>query len=420
MGLRAPDTRPIPHLTSPLKGEERAKLALAALLMLLAGAAWAQAPQRPAHDAAAMWAKRMAKAPQHAVSAAFDETGRLWLARATGRHLTVSHSDDAGASFSAPLRVNAEPEAIDAGGENRPKIAVAGGRIHVSWTTSLPQPFAGHVRYAHSADGGASFSAPLTINSDASPTSHRFDALLADAAGRVSLVWLDKRDGNAAKAAGGEYAGAAVYAAQSQDGGRTFAANRKLADHSCECCRIALAADRDGTPVAFWRHVFDGGVRDFAIARLDAAPQRASEDGWRIDACPHHGGAIAIDAAGGRHLAWFTGAEGKAGLYYRRVDASRMTAALAFGNPEAQPGHPAVLAFGEQVLLAWNEYDGSANHIRLMTSADRGDTWSAPQTRATSRGAADYPQLLAGRGKAWLAWNTAAEGLRLFALETPR
>lgn len=391
---------------------------VAALLTTLFAAALPAAAQdaAPARDPGKMWRMRIEQSPQLAVSASFDTQGRLWLARAVGKQLTVSRSDDLGTTFSAPVDVLSVPEAISADGENRPKIAVADGHVYVSWTQPLPQPFSGHIRFAVSQDDGRSFSAPVTINSHLAPTSHRFDALLADAAGRVTLAWLDKRDGMAAAGAGGSYKGAAVYLAQSTDHGRSFAPNRKLADHSCECCRIGLAADSDGTPVAFWRHVFDGGVRDFALARLDEAPRRASEDGWRIDACPHHGGDIAIDARGGRHLVWFTGAEGKAGLYYRRIDGERATAPLAFGDPDAQPGHPAVLVDGERVIVAWREFDGRQNRIRVMLSRDRGASWSAPATHAASAGAADYPLLLAGRGRVWLAWNTADEGFRLVEL----
>jgi hypothetical protein len=369
------------------------------------------APAKP--DYARMWQERLAKAPQHGVAVAFDDAGVLWLARAAGRHVVVSHSADHGHSFSAPVRVNAEPEYVEGNGEGRPKIAVAGGRVLVSWTQSLAQPFSGHVRFAYSADGGRSFSAPRTINNDTAATAHRFDALLADATGRVTLVWLDKRDG----AADPRYAGAAVYVAESRDGGASFDPDRKLADHSCECCRIGLAADVDGTPVALWRHVFDGGIRDFALARIDGPLRRASKDGWRIDACPHHGGALAIDAEGGRHLAWFTGAERNPGLFYRRVDGERMTPPLAFGNLDAQAGHPAVLVDGNRVWLAWQEFDGQALGIRVQSSADRGASWSAPTTLDTTAGAADYPQLVRGAGRNWLAWNTVDAGLRLIALE---
>ena len=386
---------------------------LSLIAALLVGGGSAVAHDHPAAgdaakaDYAKVWLEKQQNAPRLAIAAAFDESGRLWLARVVGQQLFVSRSDDGGETFVSAVAVNRKSELISADGEARPQIAVVGRRVYVSWTQALPQPFAGHIRFAVSEDGGESFAEPLTVNDDTRPITHRFNAMLADAAG-VTLAWIDKRDGAGDPA----YTGAAIYTARSTDGGRSFAANRKLADHSCECCRIGLAADGDGTPLVFWRHVFGANVRDFALARLGQPLRRVSEDGWEIDACPHHGGAIAVDAEGGRHLAWFTGAEQSPGLHYRRLDGEQMTLPLPFGNLDAQAGHPAIVADGARIHLVWREFDGRRTLIRAMTSADRGDRWSAPTTLAQTAGAADDPLLLRGPDAVWLVWNTAADGLQ--------
>lgn len=359
-----------------------------------------------------MWMERLERAPRLAIAATFDAEGRLWLARTVGKELQVSHSDDAGRSFSPPVPVNRVAELISADGEARPQIAVASQRVYVSWTQALPQAFAGHIRFAVSGDGGQTFSGPVTINDDRAPITHRFNTMLADQKG-VTLAWIDKRDGNGNP----DYVGAAIYSARSRDGGRSFAANTKLADHSCECCRLGIAADRDGTPVVFWRHVFGRNVRDFALARIGEPMLRVSEDGWKIDACPHHGGALAVDTEGGRHLAWFTGAEASAGLHYRRIDGEQMTPPMPFGNLDAQAGHPAVATRGRLVSLAWREFDGKENRIVGMQSADRGNTWSSPRQLANTAGAADDPLLIDGRNATWLVWNTADAGLRVIRLD---
>ena len=52
----------------------------------------------------------------------------------------------------------------------------------------------------------------------------------------------------------------------------------------------------------------------------------------------------------------------------------------------------------------------------VMSSPDAGNTWSPPRRVAATAGASDYPLLAAGRGRIYLAWNTAREGLRLFDL----
>jgi len=361
----------------------------------------------PKTDYAKVWLEKQQTAPRLAIATQFDTAGTLWLARVVGQQLFVSQSRDAGKNFSEAVPVNREPELISADGEARPQIAVVGQRVYVSWTQALPQPFAGHVRFAVSEDGGRTFGEPLTVNDDTRPITHRFNAMLADSQG-VTLAWIDKRDG----AGNRDYRGAAIYTARSTDGGRSFEANRKLADHSCECCRLGMAADRDGTPVVFWRHIFGKNVRDFALARIGEPLLRASEDGWEIDACPHHGGALAIDSEGGRHLAWFTGADKSPGLHYRRIDGETMSPPLRFGNLDAQAGHPQVAVVGRKVALVWREYDGRRHAIRLMTSRDRGEHWSAPVTIASSNGAADDPLLRVDRDSLWLIWNTAADGLK--------
>src|SRR5574343_1532252 len=379
--------------------------------LLLGGAANAHdhhtGGDAPKLDYAKVWLEKQQTAPRLAVAATFDDSGRLWLARVVGQQLFVSSSADAGRTFGEAVAVNREPELISADGEARPQIAAIGQRIYVSWTQALPQPFAGHIRFAVSEDGGKAFAEPVTVNDDSRPITHRFNAMLANASG-VTLAWIDKRDGTGNP----DYTGAAIYTARSTDGGRSFETNRKLADHSCECCRIGMAVDTDGMPVVFWRQIFGKNVRDFALARLDEPLRRVTEDGWEIDACPHHGGALAIDTEGSRHLAWFTGAEKFPGLHYRRIDGETMTMPMRFGNLDAQAGHPQVAVSGRHVTLVWREYDGRHNLIRSMHSRDNGSRWSAPSTLARTAGAADDPLLISGRQGLWLVWNTTADGLR--------
>ncbi len=402
------------------------------LLLALAGCAGtpAIAPQhdhRAAREAAPkpvdrnrMWQASLARAPLSA-TAAFDRQGKLWLARIENGHLRLRVSTDNGNSFGAPATVNAEPERIAADGENRPKLAFGDRQeIYVSWTRSGAQPFSGDVRFARSRDGGRTFSAPITVNNDHAAISHRFDSLTVTPDGRIHLLWLDKRESAAAQMRGGKYAGISLYYAVSTDRGASFPDNRKLADHTCECCRIALALDTDGAPVAMWRHVFGTNIRDHALLRIGTgrAPRRVTQEAWAVDACPHHGPALAIGADGRYHLAWFSGAPGKAGLYYARSDnrGRTTTAPLRVGNPDRQAGRATLVTIGREVVLAWKEFDGQTAVLRAMRSMDGGAHWSAPEDVTRSSGSSDHPQLLAQDGKLFIAWNTVNEGFRLLAL----
>lgn len=389
------------------------------LILLVLGAGWAQAEPAPAakRDMAAKWLAQQAVARPLAAAASFDAQGRLWVARVESGQLRLAQSGDGGRHFTWPVSVNPVPEAIAAEGESRPQIAVADdGTVHVLWSIALPNPYTGHIRYSRSTDGGRSFSMPVTVNDDSAEISHRFPALLVEGR-RVLIAWLDARDRQAAIAAGEKFAGASLYVAESNDGGVRFGPNRRVAAHSCECCRLALAW-RQGVPLAFWRQVFGGNVRDFAIARLTepVSIERASDDDWRIDGCPHHGGALAADERGALHMVWFTQGLARQGLFYRRLDGGRFSVPIKFGNDAAQAGHPVVLAIGRNVTVAWLEFDGQANRVRAMQSRDRGRHWTPAKTVASSEGGVDYPILLARRGQPWLVWHTEREGLSALAL----
>lgn len=359
-----------------------------------------------------------------APSARFDGNGRLWLAWAYGGHVYVNHSDDRGQAFSPPVAVNRIPEVIAAHGENRPKIVVDNaGRVFVSWTTPLLKRYTGNIRFSRSLDGGAHFAEPLTVNDNLDITSHRFEALGVNERGDVYLAWLDKRDQVAARQAGGEYRGAALYYTVSEDGGEHFLANAKITDHTCECCRVSLAIDRDQLPVVMWRNIYGDNERDHGLVKFagrekPGSPRRVSHDQWRVDACPHHGPALSIAGDGVYHSVWFNNAPERHGLFYAQSSdqGQSFSTPLHFGDYQAGAAHPDVLSLGRRVVLAWREFDGRQSHVLVMQSSDGGRQWSTPQRVASSEAEADYPFLLADGRQVYLAWHRRGEGFGLFPI----
>lgn len=357
-----------------------------------------------------------------AVSAAFDAQGQLWRASAQGGHVVVAYSKDMGKTFSQAVIVNKSPQKIGADSEARPKIAVGeSGQIYVTWTEALKKPFAGYIWFARSVDGGKTFESPKIVHQDRDEITHRFDALNVAANGKITVTWVDKRDLLAAKAAKKPYDGAAIYYAVSNDHGASFSAEQKLADSSCECCRIALANKPDGTVAALWRHVFEGSERDHMIAEIPAAnqapqPKRATYGKWKVDGCPHHGAALARGGENahwwGYHMAWFDGGNDESGkqssLFYARMDGVAWVSSppKKFGNMQKQAGHPALAAIGEQVWLVWREKDADKSQIWLMKSEDEGKSWSNRQLLMEAAGNADYPILLQYGKQVYLVWNT--------------
>jgi hypothetical protein len=389
------------------------------------GIAHAAEQARP-HDMSKMWQSSLAR-QQLAASAVFDARGTLWLAQVQDGHVLVSHSADRGKSFSKAVKVNAQPEFIAASGETRPKILPAkNGNIYISWTQSLETPYAGNIRFSRSLDGGRSFSTPLTVNDNLDAITHRFEAMGINSRGQIYLAWLDKRDALAAKNRGEKYSGIAVYYAMSDDEGKSFHANIKVADHTCECCRVAMAIDNTDAPVIVWRHIFGKNVRDHGLARLDgsvrtadeeSAVQRVTFEKWEVEACPHHGPALSI-SGDIYHMAWFNHAAGRGGLFYAHsADAGKtFSAPLSVSNSARQAGHAAVLAQGDQVYLAWKEFDGEVSVINAMGSRDGGASWGAVQKIAETRDMSDHPLLIANKEQVYLSWSSLREGYRLIAL----
>ena len=363
-----------------------------------------------------------------AVSADFDREGRLWRASVESGQVLVGHSKDTGRTFGMPVAANPQTEKIGGEGELRPKIAFGkNGEIYVTWTQALDQPYAGHIKFSRSLDGGKSFSTPVIVNRNTDPITHRFESLAVADDGTIYIAWIDKRDLQAAKAAGRKYDGAAIYVAVSRDGGASFGAEYKVADGSCECCRIGLATEPGGTAVIFWRHVFDGSIRDHAVARIGPRgvlkePVRATFGNWKIDACPHHGPAIARGGDWGWHLAWYDGNEKKPGLYVARLDGEAWVTSPArrFGNADAQAGHPTLFANGEQVFLAWKELTDTSAVIMAMVSEDGGRSWGTPRKFAETSGAADNPFLISDGKQVYLSWNTRQDGYRLIDMSAAK
>jgi hypothetical protein len=137
-----------------------------------------------------------------------------------------------------------------------------------------------------------------------------------------------------------------------------------------------------------------------------------------VDACPHHGPALAVTPDGVRHMAWFSVVNGKPGLFYSRLaaDGKPIGGAWPFAGSAqagAQASHPALLAADGALWLAWKQFADDRMQIVLRKSTDGGAHWTTPVNVADAAGGSDHPQLLARNGHVYLSWRTQVEGYRL-------
>lgn len=351
-------------------------------------------------------------------SATFDQSGRLWVTFVQDEHVYVSYSDDLGQSYSEAVKVNKTAEDAEHNGENRPKIIVdAQSNIFISWTLKTSRRFTGEIRFSRSVDGGKTFENPRTINDDELFTGHRFESLYLTESGHLYLTWIDKRDLEASTGRGQDYAGAAVYYAVSIDQGKSFSNNYRVANNSCECCRIAIAPAGPENIAILWRQIFGVTTRDHAIAVLTPDGQtlemgRASYDEWQINACPHHGPSMTQSSiSGDYHMSWFTNGDLHQGIYYARYSFDSAKPEQVFqvdGNAGA--GHPYLAEYGQTLYLAWKAFDGKQTEVSLITSVDDGGTWSEPEVLHVTAQGSDHPLIVSNDYGLYLSWHSEEHG----------
>lgn len=346
-------------------------------------------------------------------TAAFDHQKHLWIVRTEpvdkNANVILQRSDDNGATWQPAIQATTKPEPVSADTENRPKLAFGPrDEMYVSWTSPTSEKFTGDIRFTRSLDGGKTWSAPRVVHHDRQLITHRFDSMRVDGAGRIWVAWIDKRDLEIAEAAKQDYAGAAVYYAYSDDRGTTWRGDYKLADNSCECCRIALTLDEKGRAVAMWRHVFPPNERDHAFAVLqpdgkNIVVQRVTMDHWKIDACPHHGPSLAITADGTRHAVWFNQVNGEGRVFYGRLTGAEPADVKPL---PAGASHADLAVRGNMVAIAWKRFDGTATRVESWVSKDGGRNFTAGPTLQTD-GDSDQPRVLGNDQTMLIVWRKA-------------
>jgi hypothetical protein len=164
--------------------------------------------------------------------------------------------------------------------------------------------------------------------------------------------------------------------------------------------------------------VRDHGVITFRDPATQGPVRRVSVDDWKIEACPHHGPALAIAPDGSYHIAWFTDGVARKGLFYARADSgdAPYSQPRPLSAADRQPARPYLLANGSALHLVWKEFDGDKVAVRWQVSNDGGRQWSQPRSVAETADASDHPLLVADRQRTYLSWLTRNEGYRLIPL----
>ncbi len=312
-------------------------------------------------------------------------------------------------SEAKPVRVNPEGLSVESL-HQPPGLALGpGDEVYVSWSSPKPIPegalFASDLRLSRSLDGGKTFESPLRVNEDR-PIAHSFEGLGVTSDGTVILSWIDSRDGANT---------AATYLARIAERGSRVERTLKLDDgETCVCCRVDVAPGPGEVVAVAWRKVFPGSIRDMVVGlsrdggRSFTPPGLVHADRWKINACPHRGGSVAMDTRGRLYLAWYTETpDGQPRMLFAAGEGGRFAPPIRLNTAAGYIPDQVRLAADAagRVVIVWEEATAVRRRVMLRYSIDGGRTLSAPQ--ALSQALKAYaPDVAAGpSGEFVVAWH---------------
>ncbi len=331
-------------------------------------------------------------------------TGRYSPNVSSAFTLDYSASTDGGNSWTTPIALpttSHPPGAFHRGSDAR--IAAHGKHLIAVWSEAGTGAFgSGPMASALSHDGGKTWMPGPNPADDGRTDGHGFLGLSSDQLGRFHLAWLDSRTGERG-----------LRYASSDDFGKTWTTNRTAVPKTCECCWNNLSPLGDGSIGILFRA---RSPRDMQLVRSRDSgktwltPVSIADFQWDFNSCPHVGGGIATSHEKGAtrlHTAIWTGATGKAGLYYVASDNHGQTwnEPRKIGAPLAW--HPDLASDGKsKVIVVWDSMAGLLPEVSFSASSDNGETWTAPARLSPEGKPATHPQIVQVNGQFRVFWTT--------------
>ncbi len=326
-----------------------------------------------------------------------------WLEKAdAGAHRFRFATLAPGASaWSTPVTIH-EGSGFFANWADVPSLAVTSKMIAAHWLqVSGAGKYAYDVKVRTSADGGRTWSAPVTPHRDKTEAEHGFASFFpwpdgGDGAS-AGLAWLDGRT----------HGQMALRAARISGDG---AGEEMLVDNRvCDCCPTSAVRTSRGIALAYRDRSADE-IRDIYVSRFEdgkwSEGRVAVRDNWQIAGCPVNG--PSMSASGDRvALAWFAAPESNAHV---SVTFSPDGAAT-FGAPvRVDDGNPlgrvdAELLADGSALVGWIERleSGAEFRARRVWPDGRRDEAVSVASLAASR-ASGYPRIARSGDRIVFAW----------------
>ncbi len=247
-----------------------------------------------------------------------DNTGMVtmsWISKIEEDFYAVELATFNDGSWSQPRTVNTSRDYFVNWADFPSAVSRDGDVVAAHWLRKIEGgPYAYNVNLVFPEEQARRWTDPITPHLDGTATEHGFVSMEPLTNDRVLAVWLDGR--NTEGRGHDEYSdpdkSMTIRSAEvSRDG--TINRKREIDGMVCDCCQTDLILTDDSAYVVYRGRTQDE-IRDIYISRYDLEsgewnePVKVHDDGWQINGCPVNG--PRIDANGDKiSVAWFTGAD---------------------------------------------------------------------------------------------------------------
>jgi hypothetical protein len=205
--------------------------------------------------------------------------------------------------------------------------------------------------FCQSKDGGNTWTAPQSVDSDPTPCVRGFFDAVVLANDEIAVSYL-KDVANSTK-----HEERDLRLVLTKNG--QFQPERVIDPVVCDCCNISLLVDAKGALNVYYRDNNDD-IRDMAkMTSTDngstfSKPQIVYTDNWKIAGCPHSGA-----TSNGNLVAWFSGADSEKGIRLATQDGKKL---LVINEPSAKN------AYLTNNVLLWEQSKGEVGTSQVGTS----------------------------------------------------
>ena len=321
---------------------------------------------------------------------AVDSAGNIdvvWAGSSGSQSGFFSRSTDGGATFSAPVTIaNNVP--------GTPVIALdSSGNIYASWVDSVSL----NVFFSRSVDGGATFSTPTQVSNRPPLRGAFVSSLAVDAIGNIDLVWQDFE---------GYFN---VWFNRSDDGGVTFSSSKNIAAALEFGPLVSMALDSVGAIYVTYNTVPNGDIwlvssKDGGITFAGTNVSNDQTPPTRANPCCAQ---VVIDPVDNVDVVWADNGPLRDITFARSMDGgitfSSTTISTTGGSPRI------AVDSGCSINVVWAGPSPNSD-VFYSSSNDNGATFSAPQNLSNDGAAANPLLALDPRGNVNVVWADGAAG----------